>query len=103
MRHFHLVQLRLGRDRGVNGNEAIGNVGRIADLNVASADLGYPRLVLDPAGDCIEVHIFESVDLPDHWARLDEFEGSGYRRVTARVTTADGELDASIYEIDEKS
>jgi hypothetical protein len=41
----------------------------------------------------IEVYIFESLDLPDHWSRLDEFEGLGYRRVVVtQVSTADGEL-----------
>jgi len=54
-------------------------------------------LQLDPSGDFIDVHIFESEDLPHHWARLDEFEGPGYRRVVARVSTPSGELDAWIY------
>lgn len=60
---------------------------------------GYPGLVLDPDGAEVAVQIFSSDDLPDHWARLDDFEGEGYRRVVARVSTADGELDACIYEI----
>lgn len=63
------------------------------------AELGYPGLILDPAGEAIEVQIFESEDLPDHWARLDAFEGDGYRRAVARCTTADGDLEASIYVI----
>ena len=64
------------------------------------AKLGYPGLILDPAGQVIEVHVFESSELPDHWPRLDAFEGAGYRRVVARVSTLDGDLDASIYVID---
>ena len=64
------------------------------------ADLGFPGLVLDPAGQAVEVSLFESADLPDHWARLDAFEGPGYRRVVTRVATPDGEVEASIYEID---
>jgi gamma-glutamylcyclotransferase (GGCT)/AIG2-like uncharacterized protein YtfP len=56
-------------------------------------------LVLDPSGPFVEVYLFESADLPDHWLRLDEFEGTGYRRVVTRVRTADGELDAWIYAI----
>ena len=63
------------------------------------AEQGYPGLILDPAGDSVEVHLFESPDLPLDWSRLDAFEGAGYRRVVARVTMADGDLDASIYEI----
>jgi gamma-glutamylcyclotransferase (GGCT)/AIG2-like uncharacterized protein YtfP len=41
--------------------------------------------------------VFESVDLPDHWSRLDEFEGSGYSRVVASVSTPDGDIAANIY------
>ena len=59
--------------------------------------LGFPGLVLDPAGTLVEVYRFESADLADHWARLDEFEGPGYRRAVARVSTEHGELDAWIY------
>jgi gamma-glutamylcyclotransferase (GGCT)/AIG2-like uncharacterized protein YtfP len=59
--------------------------------------MGFPGLVLDPTGPAVDVHLFESADLPDHWSRLDEFEGPGYRRAMARVSTAAGELDAWIY------
>lgn len=64
------------------------------------AELGYPGLVLDPAGQDIEVSLFESPDLPDHWSRLDAFEGAGYRRVTTQARTEDGDLGVSIYVID---
>ena len=49
------------------------------------AALGYPGLILDPAGPPVAVQIFESDDLPAHWARLDAFEGEGYRRVVTTV------------------
>ena len=61
------------------------------------ASLGYPALVLDPAGSAIAVDVFESVDLPAHWARLDTFEGPGYKRVVTSVYLATGDGDASIY------
>ena len=61
------------------------------------ADLGYPGLVLEPSGQEVEVFVFESEDLPNHWDRLDAFEGPGYRRVTATVSTSEGELETSIY------
>ena len=64
------------------------------------AKLGYPGLILDPLGQAIEVHLFESPELPDHWLRLDAFEGPSYRRVVVGVCTHDGELDAWIYVID---
>ncbi len=66
-------------------------------MPAGGAALGYPGLVLDPLGPVVEVHLFESLELPDHWARLDAFEGTGYRRVVTPVRTADGELMAWIY------
>jgi gamma-glutamylcyclotransferase (GGCT)/AIG2-like uncharacterized protein YtfP len=61
------------------------------------AELGYPGLVLDPDGPTVGVQLFDSPDLPDHWTRLDEFEGSAYRRTVTAVSTAEGDLLASIY------
>ena len=64
------------------------------------AEIGYPGLNLDPSGQVIDVYIFESSELPNHWRRLDEFEGAGYRRVVTLVCTVDGDLEPSIYVID---
>jgi gamma-glutamylcyclotransferase (GGCT)/AIG2-like uncharacterized protein YtfP len=61
------------------------------------AALGYPALTLDPRGPIAEVDLFESADLPAHWARLDAFEGEGYRRVVTTVTTPEGVVEACIY------
>jgi gamma-glutamylcyclotransferase (GGCT)/AIG2-like uncharacterized protein YtfP len=61
------------------------------------ATFGFPGLVLDETGPVVEVQLFESADLPHHWARLDAFEGREYRRVVARVRTADGDVPAWIY------
>jgi gamma-glutamylcyclotransferase (GGCT)/AIG2-like uncharacterized protein YtfP len=74
--------------------------GRLMESGWGAA-VGFPGLVLDPAGPDIEVHVFESIDLPDHWHRLDKFEGPDYRRVVAQVHTADGELKAWIYALAE--
>jgi gamma-glutamylcyclotransferase (GGCT)/AIG2-like uncharacterized protein YtfP len=59
--------------------------------------LGFPGLILEPSGPAVEVNLFESSDLPDHWSRLDEFEGSGYRRVVTQVCTPEGIVSACIY------
>jgi gamma-glutamylcyclotransferase (GGCT)/AIG2-like uncharacterized protein YtfP len=61
------------------------------------ADYGFPALVLNPAGEEVAVDVFESADLPAHWSRLDDFEGSAYRRVTTTASTPDGALETSIY------
>ena len=64
------------------------------------ASLGYPALVLDRRlGGGVDV--FESVDLPAHWARLDAFEGSGYARVVTTVHLPTGDVDASIYVLEQ--
>jgi len=64
---------------------------------VVPADQGHKALILDPLGSEVEVFLFESRDLPDHWARLDAFEGAGYMRVLTRVDTGDEAVDAWIY------
>jgi gamma-glutamylcyclotransferase (GGCT)/AIG2-like uncharacterized protein YtfP len=61
------------------------------------AALGFPGLILDPLGPLVEVDLFESAELPAHWARLDEFEGIGYERVLVTVSTPEGERRAWIY------
>lgn len=70
--------------------------GRLMNSGWGTA-LGFPGLVLEPSGPPVEVCLFESSDLPDHWSRLDEFEGSGYRRVVTQVHTPEGDVSACIY------
>jgi gamma-glutamylcyclotransferase (GGCT)/AIG2-like uncharacterized protein YtfP len=66
------------------------------------ATLGFPALILDPLGPVVHVDLFESADLPQHWDRLDEFEGSGYQRVITTVNTEEGERTAWIYVLAEQ-
>ena len=83
----------------LRGNWRVGTVrGRLVE-DGWGAKLGYPGLVLEAAGQDVEVHLLESPDLPEHWPRLDAFEGEGYRRVVASVATEDGDLEAWIYVI----
>jgi gamma-glutamylcyclotransferase (GGCT)/AIG2-like uncharacterized protein YtfP len=87
--HHQLADLR--------GAWQIGSVrGTLVDRGWGAA-LGYPALMLDDAGAEIEIHLFESADLPDHWARLDAFEGEQYRRVAVTVATTAGPREAWIY------
>jgi gamma-glutamylcyclotransferase (GGCT)/AIG2-like uncharacterized protein YtfP len=58
---------------------------------------GYPGIVMDDSGLKVEVHVFASRDLPAHWQRLDDFEGSGYRRVPVSVSGETGEVAAYVY------
>lgn len=61
------------------------------------AEFGYPALIPADDGDEIEVYLFLSPDLPQHWKRLDEFEGAEYRRARIRVETDTGLVEAWIY------
>ena len=70
--------------------------GRLVDAGWGAA-YGFPALVLDPNGEEVAVDVLESADLPGHWPRLDELEGSSYRRVTTAVATGEGALEACIY------
>ena len=58
------------------------------------AAMGYPGLVLEDHGDEVHGLVFRSDVLDRHWARLDEFEGSGYRRVLTHARLHDGSLQA---------
>ncbi len=81
---------------GLEGRWLKGHVdGMLVDAGWG-ASLGYQALVLDPAGSAIDVDVFESVDLPAHWERLDAFEGPGYERVVTTVHLPTGDVDASM-------
>jgi len=67
------------------------------------ADYGCPGITLDPEGTSVEVFIFESADLPEHWDRLDQFEGHEYRRVETTVESNGKRLAAYIYELHPKT
>ncbi|MEL7536214.1 MAG: gamma-glutamylcyclotransferase family protein [Pseudomonadota bacterium] len=54
------------------------------------AAAGYPGIVLDERGDDVAGFVFSSDDLPEHWQRLDDFEGEGYQRVLVNVALESG-------------
>ena len=62
------------------------------------AATGFPALVLQEDGREVHGLLFSSAALPEHWDRLDEFEGGGYRRVLTRAQRPDGAVvDAYVY------
>jgi hypothetical protein len=82
------------------GSKAAGS--RATSTECSSRLAGAPVLAtwhwfLIPPGSAIGVGVFESADLPAHWARLDTFEGPGYERVVTTVHMPTGDVDASIY------
>jgi gamma-glutamylcyclotransferase (GGCT)/AIG2-like uncharacterized protein YtfP len=82
---------------GLEGRWLKGQVDRLLCRRWWGASLGFPALVLDPAGAAIGVNVFESIDLPADWARLDGFEGPGYQRVVTTVHMPTGDVGAYIY------
>lgn len=62
------------------------------------ADVGFPAIILDDAGERVDGFVFSSELLAEHWTRLDDFEGDGYARVLASATLEDGSVvDAYVY------
>ena len=62
-----------------------------------AATHGYPGLLWNPEGERVAVKLFESADLPQHWERIDAFEGANYPRRLIPVEQ-DGRLTiANIY------
>ncbi len=65
---------------------------------------GYPVIDLQEDGAPVKGFLLTSAELTDHWAELDAFEGTGYRRVKTTVTVADGsETEAFLYALDHDS
>jgi len=56
------------------------------------AAMGYPALRWCPEGKEVDAFMFISPELPEHWHRLDEFEGLEYKRILAPFWTADGQV-----------
>lgn len=50
-----------------------------------SMGTGYPSIIWDPAGVSIPVSVLVSDYLPQHWSRLDYFEGDAYQRILIPV------------------
>lgn len=64
------------------------------------SDIGFPGIVWQPSGPKVNVHLFVSDHLPEHWQRLDHFEGVEYQRSLVPVHDNKGVIAvANIYEI----
>ena len=64
------------------------------------SDIGFPGIVWQPSGPKVNVHLFVSDHLPEHWQHLDNFEGVEYKRSLVPVHDNKGIIAvANIYEI----
>ncbi|WP_050928003.1 gamma-glutamylcyclotransferase family protein [Aestuariivita boseongensis] len=82
---------------GLSGRWIAGHVRGHLTVIPSGPAHGYPGLTLDTLADPVPVQLFQSPDLPDHWGRLDRFEGPAYLRVIAEVITDQGRLSAFLY------
>ena len=62
---------------------------------------GYPGLVWRPGDPPVAVDVFESRALPEHWERLDAFEGPGYTRILVSVDSPGGVRVCNLYAVRE--
>lgn len=62
-------------------------------------DRSGPYPVYEPSDDgaTCPAWVLESESLAQHWARLDAFEGDGYRRVTVRIPLEGAVVAAQVY------
>jgi gamma-glutamylcyclotransferase (GGCT)/AIG2-like uncharacterized protein YtfP len=66
------------------------------------AAAGYPGIVPDENAGDVSGFLLTSDALPQHWERLDVFEGDGYERVLVTVRLADGSaVEAYLYRLSE--
>jgi gamma-glutamylcyclotransferase (GGCT)/AIG2-like uncharacterized protein YtfP len=59
----------------------------------------YPAITLDEAAPEVPGELFSAPTLEEHWERLDAFEGEEYRRVRTTVDSAEGPVEAWVYEL----
>lgn len=65
------------------------------------AEMGYPAIIPDENGEIVEGFVFSSTEID--WQMLDEFEGAGYSRQTAKATLSTGEqVTAFVYSLNDK-
>ena len=82
----------------VTGRWLEGSVRGVLHPEGWGAAQGFPALRCDPDGPAVAVKLLVSEHLKDHWDRLDDFEGPGYRRSLVPVRKGDQLLAvANIY------
>ncbi|MBA3668017.1 MAG: gamma-glutamylcyclotransferase [Sphingomonas sp.] len=89
--NFHLL-------KPLGGIWFTGWVSGILEQRGWAAAQGYPGIRL-MSGQKVNVDLLCSHSLPKFWPKLDEFEGSDYRRVTTIVRIAETAACGQIYEL----
>ena len=68
------------------------------------AEIGFPGIIIDSAGELVRGYVFSSVNLNENWELLDAFEGKEYHRKLTTATLKNGnEQSVYIYELVRKT
>ncbi len=89
-RNHHLVS-------GIPGRWSEGVVRGTLYESGWGAALGHPALVWDEEAPEVPVRILAADSLPEHWDRLDAFEGEAYLRILVPVITGESERVCNLY------
>jgi len=90
--------------QSVKGIWSSGSVRGDRHEQVWGRTMGYPGFLWRPDGPRVKVALLESDDLPEHWGRLDAFEGSDYCRILLPIERDDGTtVVANLYAIRKRS
>ena len=87
---------------GILGNwEAASLKGKLLDEGWGS-EFGCPGIIPSDEGEEVEGFVVTSDYLSKHWSMLDEYEGTGYKRVAVKVNTESGEkVEAYVYALNQ--
>ena len=66
---------------GISGEWSDGFVHGELQATGWGVEHGFPALAWRPAGPQVAAKLFVAPKLAEHWQRLDDFEGDGYRRI----------------------
>jgi len=94
---------------GESMNHLLGSIGGVWNKGTIRGELiqageipgfPYPGVILNDKGDTVPGYLFTSENLSAHWEKLDQYEGSSYKRVMTYVSLPDGRTVKSyIYEL----
>jgi gamma-glutamylcyclotransferase (GGCT)/AIG2-like uncharacterized protein YtfP len=85
---------------GVRGTWQQGSVRGHLVQDGWGAEQGFPGIVVDESANLVAGYLLTSEALDREWDRLDQFEGSQYQRVLAKVQLDGGQVvEAYVYQL----
>lgn len=78
---------------GVTGTWSKGSVSGVVEHRVR-----FPYCTWEPSGSDVDVHVLASSELPEHFPKIDAFEGRRYVRSLVPVRAGSARYISNIYE-----